>query len=86
MGADAGHEGVVWADGLAGGGDELGALFAGEEEGFGVCAEDDEAGEAGFGEVGVVFLLGVEVEGVSGVVEEGYGGTPDAWFGDVGLG
>lgn len=47
MAAAAGDEGVGGADGFAGEGDEGGAFRAGEEEGFGVGAEDDEAGEAG---------------------------------------
>ena len=48
------HDGVVWAYGFAGCEQELLALFARQEEGLGVCAEDYEAGEvcAEVGEVG----------------------------------
>ena len=83
MTADARHEGEIGADGLSGREEEGAAFLAGEEEGFGIGAEDDEAGEAGAGEVGEVFGLGGEVEGVGFAVEEGYCGAPDAGAGDA---
>lgn len=81
MAGYAGHEREGGGADFAREGQEGAALGAGEEEGLGVGAEDDEAGEAGGGEVGVVFCLGGEVEGVGEGVEEGYGGAPDAGWG-----
>lgn len=82
MAAYAGYEGVVWGHGLSRGEQELFPFGAGEEEGFGVCAEDYETGEGGLGEVGVVCGLGGEVEGIIGGVEESYRRGVDAGLGD----
>nr|POE77449.1 oxidoreductase siro [Quercus suber] len=73
--AHARHERVRGPDGLARRVQQRGALFARQQEGLRVGAEDHQATEVR-GEVFEVALLHGEVEGV--VVEEGDGRRPDA--------
>jgi len=70
MRADAGHEGKVRTDGLAREGDELRALFTGEEEGLCVGTHDDKAVQARVGQMLEVFGLSIMVNCVICMVEE----------------
>lgn len=82
MAHDARDDGEVGAEGLAGEFEEGEAFGLREEEGLGVGAEDDEAGDARGGQVAVVCCLGLQSEGVGGGVEEGNGRYVYPWSRD----